>query len=459
MVNFIALDLILLALFVLIAVVFLYKNRSNLKREGLMYLYRTKRGLSFIDYTGKKFEKILRPLQYLVVACGYVLMVSMIYLLVKTLFFYFQQSASSPLAKIPAVFPLIPYFPQIFNLQSFFPPFYFTYFILAIAVVAISHEFSHGIFAKLNKIKIHSTGFAFLGPFIGAFVEQDDKQMQKAKKFPQLAILAAGTFANILMAILFIIFMAVFFSLAYSPAGFSFDSYASSAINLSEVQSIQNITMNSIPFYVITVSNSTYFATHSLLYSATSQNASFALVFDDAPAIRYGLNGAITDINSIPIRTQKDLQNVLNSYKPGDTVEVNTIFNNSVISYNITLGDREGKAFLGIGTYPSRASGFSGIIYNLISLVKNPNTYYISNLGDYADFIYDLLWWIIIINILVALFNMFPAGILDGGRFLMLTVWGITGNKKAGDVALKIMTWFLLVVIALMMVKWIFVIF
>jgi len=54
---------------------------------------------------------------------------------------------------------------------------------------------------------------------------------------------------------------------------------------------------------------------------------------------------------------------------------------------------------------------------------------------------------------------MYPAGILDGGRFLMLTVWGITGNKKAGDRALSVMTWILLALIAIMMLKWITVFF
>jgi hypothetical protein len=60
---------------------------------------------------------------------------------------------------------------------------YFTYWIVAIALVAIFHEGFHGIFARFYNIKIKSTGFGFLGPFLAFFVEQDDKQMQKAKPF------------------------------------------------------------------------------------------------------------------------------------------------------------------------------------------------------------------------------------------------------------------------------------
>ena len=35
-----------------------------------------------------------------------------------------------------------------------------------------------------------------------------------------------------------------------------------------------------------------------------------------------------------------------------------------------------------------------------------------------------------IINLLVALFNMLPLGFLDGGRFFYLTFLGLTGSEK-----------------------------
>lgn len=454
MVSFIVIDLTLLALFTLAVILFLYTHKKNLKREGLLYLYRTKLGLKFIETTSKKYVSILKPLQYLVILSGYILMVIMIYLLIKTLFFYFQQSADSPIAKVPAVFPLIPYFPQLFNLDSFFPPFYFAYFIIAIAIVAVSHEFSHGIFARLNKIKIHSTGFAFLGPFLGAFVEQDENQMNKAKKFPQLAILAAGTFANVLMALLFIILIAIFFSLAYSPQGIIFDSYATSVVSLSDIQ-IPSELNSSKELVEISSDGITYLATPQLLSLALSKNASKIAVYDDAPAIRTGLKGAIIEADSMPIKSYEEFKSALEKHKPNEKITLKTYYNKNISTYEITLSERNGKAFLGVGIIPPRTSGFSGIWYKLISFVKDPNVFYVSKL-EFADFIYDLLWWVIIINILVALFNMFPAGILDGGRFLYLTIWGITGKEKLGKFSLKIMTWLLLAVIALMMAKWVF---
>jgi len=72
--SFISYDITFLVIFTLFVVIFLYKRRHNLKREGLLYLYRTKLGIQFIDWTNKKYGKILEKLQYIVVACGYFLM-------------------------------------------------------------------------------------------------------------------------------------------------------------------------------------------------------------------------------------------------------------------------------------------------------------------------------------------------------------------------------------------------
>ncbi len=69
-------------------------------------------------------------------------------------------------------------------------------------------------------------------------------------------------------------------------------------------------------------------------------------------------------------------------------------------------------------------------------------------------FIKDFLWWIFIINLLVALFNMLPVGILDGGRFFYLTILGITHSEKIAKKSFKIMTQLILLSLIVIMVKW-----
>ena len=76
-------------------------------------------------------------------------------------------------------------------------------------------------------------------------------------------------------------------------------------------------------------------------------------------------------------------------------------------------------------------------------------------LGDFGIFIYNLFWWIVLISLSVALTNMLPMGMFDGGRFFMLTVWGITGNKKIAEGAFKWATWIILALVVVLMIKWV----
>lgn len=459
MINFIVIDVTLLILFTLFVVFFLYTRKHNLKREGWIYLYRTQLGVEAIEYVSKKYSKLLNKIKYLVIASGFILMASIIYLLGFTLYIYLQQAKTSAIAKIPAVFPLIPYFPKLFNLESFFPPFYFTYFIIAIAIIAISHEFSHGIFARLFNVKIKSTGFAFLGPFLGAFVEQDDKQMLKISRTEQMTILGAGTFANVIMMILFGIVLVIFFNLAYTSSGFIFNSYAISEVNLSDISNINNLQNENLTFIPILSNNKTFYATQNSLSYTQKNNLSSIIVYDDTPAFQAKLFGAITEIDNTKVSSQQEISLALSKHIPRDVIKIKTINSTGdTTSYDIRLAERDGKAYLGIVSYPQQKRGAFGAIYNLFGKIKNPNTYYTSNFQA-ADFIYDLLWWVVILNLLVALFNMYPAGILDGGRFLMLAVWGITGSKKAGERTLSVMTYLLLALVVIMMIKWVLVFF
>ena len=100
-----------------------------------------------------------------------------------------------------------------------------------------------------------------------------------------------------------------------------------------------------------------------------------------------------------------------------------------------------------------------GWLYNIISSIKDPAVSYNSRLGDFGIFIYNLLWWTVIICLSVALVNMLPVGIFDGGRFFYLTVLTITKNERVSRKAFSISTWIFLVLVALLMVKWVFALF
>ncbi|MBX4212561.1 site-2 protease family protein [Candidatus Pacearchaeota archaeon] len=458
--NFIIYDLVFLVLFILVSAIFLYTHRKNLKRQGILYLYPTQIGVKFIDRFTSKYKKILVPLQYLIVLSGYLLMAGILWLLAKFSYFYVTSPYAAKALKVPVLTPLIPYLPELFKLD-FLPHFYFTYWIIIIAIIAIPHEFAHGIFARLNNIKVHSTGFGFLGPFLAAFVEPDEKQMEKLKTFPQLAILAAGTFANVLMTVLFGIILALFFVTAFTPAGVYFNTYATAEIPVNAIVSINGTTVqnyHSLPDAVVDIhtKNLTYFAPSSLIKQSLDMNISSLIVFENSPAYQAKLQGAITSFDGKKISSFDDLTKVIRSHKPGDVVKIDTVdAQGNTNFYTVQLQEREGRAFLGIGFAPYQQSGLVAYITKIITKFKDPSIYYESKLGGLGAFTYDLLWWIVLINISVALVNMLPAGIFDGGRFFYLTVFAVTKSKKVAAAAFRISTWIMLALVFVLMAKWV----
>ncbi len=76
--------------------------------------------------------------------------------------------------------------------------------VLALAVVLVVHEFSHGVLARIAKIRLKSMGILPFGIIpVGAFVEPDEKQVEKLDKKKQNSIFVAGISSNFLMTFLF----------------------------------------------------------------------------------------------------------------------------------------------------------------------------------------------------------------------------------------------------------------
>ena len=78
----------------------------------------------------------------------------------------------------------------------------FLYGIIALATVLIVHEFSHGIQSVGEKISIKSIGLLLFAIIPGAFVEPDEDELKEAKRSSRLRVYAAGSIANITLAII-----------------------------------------------------------------------------------------------------------------------------------------------------------------------------------------------------------------------------------------------------------------
>jgi membrane-associated protease RseP (regulator of RpoE activity) len=78
--------------------------------------------------------------------------------------------------------------------------------IVALLVLLIVHEGGHGVSAMLSKVRIKSTGFLTFGVIpVGAFVDIDEKQLNKKKDADKLRVAVAGSTGNLLAAFIFFI--------------------------------------------------------------------------------------------------------------------------------------------------------------------------------------------------------------------------------------------------------------
>jgi len=478
MVNFVYYDLGFLVLFSICIALFLYKNRKKLQIESkIIFLYRTKMGIDTISYVAKKHPKLLKFLSNFVIVAGYLIMVVAVGLLFWVLSLMFK---SVVLPKIPPLIPLVPYIDKALP-TGLVPPFYFTYWIIVIAIVAVFHEFAHGIFAKLRGIRLKSTGFGFIGPLLAAFVELDEKQMAKKPIKDQLAVLAAGSSANFILWIVFLIITASFFSLAFVPAGINFSTYMVDQVNFSDItlindnglsRSIESFdefsavieSINESEIEVKTGENSFFTDYETVMLQKKIAESSeimdgFIIMYSDTPAYRTGLSGAIQEIKfgeeSYQITSMETLQETLEILNPGDEVEVITTSG----EYELTLAanpEDKNKSFLGIG-FSKTSEGLISKLATALSY-RDPFVHYIpkggSTNGSIIEFIFHLLYWITIVNFFVMLFNMLPVGIVDGGRYFYLTALALTKSEKKAFRWFKSITWMIILIFLLMMVVW-----
>ncbi len=88
--------------------------------------------------------------------------------------------------------------------ESTIPVFYvpLAEWLISILFILIVHEFSHAIVARVEGIRVKSIGYGFLGPIPLGFAEPDEKEIKKSKSLTKTRIFGAGSFSNILSAII-----------------------------------------------------------------------------------------------------------------------------------------------------------------------------------------------------------------------------------------------------------------
>ncbi len=270
--------------------------------------------------------------------------------------------------------------------------------LIALLVVVVIHEFSHGVVSKAYKISIKSSGFVMLGPLPGAFVEPDEKKLAKASAKKQLSIYAAGPFSNILLAgfvYILMFFLMIVSSAMYAPQGVLVEGF--------------------IP---------------------------------DSDLDERGLNQlqegeVIKKVNNEDVLTTSDLINLTSNLGPGEDVLFTTNKGDRVISLG-AHPDNESVPFIGI-YLDNNVVGQNAVSQNQVFttfyfwLVGNPFSIDLNkNLG--------LIALIFVLSFGIGIVNLLPAGPLDGGRMFFIYFKKRIGEKKTLRILSNI-SWALLFII------------
>lgn len=235
------------------------------------------------------------------------------------------------------------------------------YGLISLATVLIVHEFSHGILSRVEKINIKSVGLLLFTILPGAFVEPDEEELVKSSKLSQLRVYAAGSMANITLAIVAL--------LIFSAVG-----------------------------------------TYGIPNTFDENGIEIDRVVSDSPANGVLKEGMILEsINNHTIKDSDDYMDVVETFVPGERVSIGT----DQGIYNLTLSEN-----------PSNSSrGFVGVqAANHFEIKESVSSIFGDTIPWILFEISTLTQWIFILNLGVGLFNMLPVKPLDGGRMFEIVL-------------------------------------
>lgn len=306
--------LIFLVVFMAGMAYFLYKDRNKIQRSSILFYRRTKNGIDKIDALQKRFPRFWKAYGWGAAISG-VLSMLLAAVYIGNQYIEVFQAGSIQKSGLSAVLP------GLVSETSFQPGVSFIpveYWIIGVGIVMTVHELSHGLVARSEDFEINSVGWIVLGIFPGAFVEPKGEKMLPAGEGEEEAlqedeedeeesmgggmwdqgslssrikVLGAGSFANYLTALIFMV----------------------AAIGLTSA------------------------VTHpgEMVYVAQ----------DDYPAAQAGLtNGTLYSINGETINSTQKMQEIAGTIQPGDQVTLNT----SQGVHTITAAERNGDGHIGL---------------------------------------------------------------------------------------------------------------
>lgn len=171
-------------------------KKYGLEVKPLYLVYKTKRFNIALNGTTKKFKRFWLVVWNTGVASAIGMMIFAMYLLINNLlnFFYVPEKAGPTFVVLPGI---------TIGLQTL------PFFLVAVAVVMITHEAAHGIASRLEDIEIQSAGMFMFFLLFGAFVEPDEDQLNRAGLASRARVYGAGSLVNLLIAVSMIVILGI----------------------------------------------------------------------------------------------------------------------------------------------------------------------------------------------------------------------------------------------------------
>ena len=391
---------------------------NSTRALGAILMIRTTRGLKTLEKLSKprKFWRIFGEISLWVcrLSMFFVLILLLLSIVLAIIFPPTQPPPSlSEMVAVPGLNPVIP----------------LGWGILAFVVSLVIHEFGHGLQARAHGMRVKSFGLLLLGPLpLGAFAEPEYDELTRAPSRERQRIFAAGPSTNIFTAIIcFLILGAIATQFSASIAGVHPQGIVS-----------------------------------------------------DSGAEKGGLQtwDIITHINGSDISDQKDFTEIMKNYNSGDTIELTVIPHNNTseeVTVSILLADKyqyysemgwdnqtleyldiaPGDAFLGVSGISDNTNGIDrmagplstnselGVTSRLIllpihtvTILSTPFNYKGNSIHPAEEamldaeggmlgkllgktvllFLFNLMFWLIWVNILLGLTNLIPMIPFDGGH-------------------------------------------
>jgi len=344
----------------IILLVFIFRKKFDIHHKFLA-MYRTKIGIKLMDRIGEKHRELVKILGYVGIGAGYIGLFVIVFFLLKNLvnLLTVPTATSAVSVVIPGV--KIPGSPITIPLITGW---------IALFVVILVHEFSHGVVSRAHKIPVQSSGIFFLGPLMGAFVEPEEKKLRKASDTTQYSVYAAGPWSNILLALLCLFLL----TYAFAPGLGAMENQV--GVNLAGVT-------------------------------------------EGYPAAEAGLTGGlvVTSINDQPIKNYEDFTNILGGVKPNETVNLEA--NGTTYTFATAASpDNPTKGYLGVMASSKAATELKNdaLWFKIIHVVLQwfGELFAITGLLSFG----------------IGLANLLPLGPVDGGRMLQVTLEKIKGVQK-----------------------------